>query len=154
MRTIFLSALTILTASALRAAPLPAIPLWPDKAPGALGTADKDTPTLTAFLPSPDKATGGAIVICPGGGYGGLAPHEGQGYAEWLADHGVAGLVLKYRLGSAGYRHPVMLQDAARAVHRPKQSSRMEDRSEARRHHGLKRRRPPRLDPPHPLRCG
>ncbi len=44
------------------------------------------------------------------------AAHEGQGYAEWLADNGIAGLVLKYRLGSKGYRHPAMLQDAARAV--------------------------------------
>jgi len=98
------------------AAPLPPVPLWPNGAPGALGTGDNDIPTLTAFLPDPDKATGAAIVICPGGGYGGLAPHEGQGYAEWLADNGVAGIVLKYRLGSHGYRHPAMLNDAARAV--------------------------------------
>jgi len=81
-----------------------------------LGTADTDIPTLTAFLPSPEKATGAAIVVCPGGGYGGLADHEGAGYAEWLAEHGVAGIVLKYRLGSKGYRHPAMLNDAARAV--------------------------------------
>ena len=100
----------------LNAAPLEPIPLWPNGAPGALGTAEPDVPTLTAFLPDPEKATGAAIVICPGGGYGGLAPHEGAGYAEWLADKGVAGIVLKYRLGSKGYRHPAMLQDAARAV--------------------------------------
>ena len=91
-------------------------PLWPDGAPGALGKADKDIPTLTPFLPDPAKATGAAIVICPGGGYGGLADHEGSQYARWLNEQGVAGFVLKYRLGSAGYRHPVMLQDAARAV--------------------------------------
>jgi len=101
---------------AVHAAPLDPIPLWPNGAPGALGTADKDIPTLTAFLPDPDKASGAAIVICPGGGYAGLAKHEGQGYAEWLADHGIAGIVLKYRLGSGGYRHPAMLNDAARAI--------------------------------------
>ncbi len=108
--------LSLLAAATLQAAPLAPIPLWPDGAPGALGTADKDIPTLTAFLPLPDKATGAAVVICPGGGYGGLAGHEGAGYAEWLADHGIAGIVLKYRLGSGGYRHPAMLNDAARAM--------------------------------------
>ena len=106
----------LLTVTALRAAPLEPLLLWPAGAPGALGDKDDDKPTLTAFLPEPDKATGAAIVICPGGGYGGLAPHEGAGYAEWLAENGVAGLVLKYRLGSKGYRHPAMLNDAARAV--------------------------------------
>src|SRR6185295_9341961 len=91
-------------------------PLWPDGAPGALGKETKDIPTLTLFLTDPAKASGAAIVICPGGGYGGLADHEGSQYARWLNEQGIAGFVLKYRLGSAGYRHPVMLQDAARAV--------------------------------------
>jgi acetyl esterase/lipase len=91
-------------------------PLWPNGAPGALGTSDKDIPTLTPYLPSPDRATGAAIVICPGGGYGGLANHEGDHYARFLNESGIAGFVLKYRLGSSGYRHPAMLQDAARAV--------------------------------------
>jgi acetyl esterase/lipase len=108
--------LALSTALSLHAAELPPVLLWPNGAPGALGDKDDDKPTLTAFLPDPDKATGAAIVICPGGGYGGLAPHEGKGYAEWLAENGVAGLVLKYRLGSKGYRHPAMLNDAARAV--------------------------------------
>ena len=92
------------------------IPLWPAAAPGALGTADKDIPTLTPYLAKPELATGAAVVICPGGGYGGLAGHEGRDYALWLNTQGIAGLVLKYRLGSAGYRHPVMLNDAARAL--------------------------------------
>lgn len=91
-------------------------PLWPDGAPGALGKEAKDIPTLTVFLPTPDKATGAAIVICPGGGYGNLADHEGSHYARWLNNQGIAGFVLKYRLGSGGYRHPAMLQDAARAI--------------------------------------
>src|SRR5262245_41795382 len=83
--------------------------LWNGDAPGALGQADHDIPTLTPYLPAEDKASGTAIIVCPGGGYGGLAGHEGEGYAKWLADNGVAAFVLKYRLGSQGYRHPVML---------------------------------------------
>lgn len=98
------------------AAPSEAFPLWADKAPGALGDQDDDKPSLTPFLPPTEKATGAAIVICPGGGYGGLAPHEGQGYAEFLSQQGLTCFVLKYRLGSKGYRHPAMLDDAARAV--------------------------------------
>src|SRR5438093_2837479 len=92
------------------------IPLWPNRVPGALGHEDKDIPTLTPYLPEPDKATGAAVVGCPGGGYGGLAQHEGKDYALWLNQHGVTAFVLKYRLGSNGYRHPAMLNDAARAV--------------------------------------
>jgi acetyl esterase/lipase len=92
------------------------LPLWTADAPGALGRDEKDVPTLTPYLPDPSAATGAAMVICPGGGYGGLAPHEGHDYALWLNQNGVASFVLKYRLGSAGYRHPRMLEDAARAV--------------------------------------
>ena len=91
-------------------------PLWTDGAPGALGKEDKDIPTLTVYLPPAERASGAAIVICPGGGYGGLADHEGSQYARWLNELGIAGFVLKYRLGPAGYHHPAMLLDAARAV--------------------------------------
>src|ERR1051326_7957188 len=106
----------LLLALASHAQTTNSFPLWPDGAPGALGKEAKDIPTLTPFLPDPAKLTGAAIVICPGGGYGGLADHEGSQYARWLNEQGIAGFVLKYRLGSAGYRHPIMLQDAARAV--------------------------------------
>ena len=92
------------------------IPLWPEGAPGALGTSTNDIPTLTVYLPETGKATGAAMVICPGGGYAHLAAHEGNDYALWLNQHGVAGFVLQYRLGSHGYHHPAMLNDAARAV--------------------------------------
>lgn len=92
------------------------IPLWPDGAPGALGSSSNDIPTLTAYRPDPTNATGAAMVICPGGGYAHLAPHEGNDYALWLNQHGVTCFVLKYRLGSSGYHHPAMLNDAARAV--------------------------------------
>jgi len=92
------------------------IPLWPDGAPGALGASSNDIPTLTTYPTDVTNATGAAMVICPGGGYGFLASHEGHNYALWLNQHGVTCFVLKYRLGSQGYRHPAMLQDAARAV--------------------------------------
>lgn len=105
----------VLLAQQLPTAPTP-IPLWPNGAPGALGTAPKDIPTLTIYAPDPGKATGAAFVICPGGGYGGLAPHEGEGYAVWFAEHGITGIVLKYRLATGGYHHPAMIEDAARAL--------------------------------------
>jgi acetyl esterase/lipase len=91
-------------------------PLWAADAPGALGKADQDIPTLTPFFPPAGAANGAAMVICPGGGYAGLAPHEGEGYARWLTSKGITCFVLKYRLGSAGYRYPVELQDGARAI--------------------------------------
>jgi acetyl esterase/lipase len=105
------------TAVTLLAQPKDAFPVWAGSPPGALGTDPvKDIPTLTPFFPAADKATGGAVVVCPGGGYGGLASHEGRDYALWLNQHGIAAFVLKYRLGSAGYRHPVMMGDVKRAV--------------------------------------
>jgi acetyl esterase/lipase len=111
-------AAALLFAAALRAPgePLEPVALWPNGAPGALGSGEFDVPTITPYLPAPDNASGAAIVVFPGGGYGGLAPHEGDGYARWLSNHGIAAFVLKYRLGSHGYRHPVMLFDAARSV--------------------------------------
>jgi acetyl esterase/lipase len=95
---------------------LPPVLLWPEGAPGALGDTTNDMPTLTVYLPETTNTAVAAMVICPGGGYGHLAAHEGKDYALWLNQHGVAGCVLKYRLGSNGYRHPAMLQDAARAM--------------------------------------
>ena len=116
MKLFFALAMLYATAPLLSAQPQPPLPLWPQGAPGALGTNAADIPTLTAFLPEATNATGAAMVICPGGAYVHLAPHEGQDYALWLNQHGVTAFVLKYRLGSNGYRHPAMLQDAARAV--------------------------------------
>jgi acetyl esterase/lipase len=89
--------------------------LWPEGAPLAKGKAKADIPTVTVYLPPADKATGAAIVICPGGGYGGLAmDHEGHQVARWLNSLGVAGVILKYRV--APYRHPAPLLDAQRAL--------------------------------------
>ena len=78
-------------------------------------------PTLTVFLPPREKATGAAVVICPGGGHRYLAiDHEGYDVAHWLANQGVAGFVLKYRLANEGgspYKVDVhALADARRAV--------------------------------------
>jgi acetyl esterase/lipase len=56
------------------------------------------------------------MVICPGGGYWGLADHEGRDYALFLNREGVTCFVLRYRLAQFGYHHPIMLGDAARAV--------------------------------------
>ena len=100
---------------AVAAGPEP-IKLWPEGAPGAKGTEPEDVPDLRVYLPEPGKATGAGIVICPGGGYGVLAyDHEGHQVAKWLNRIGVAGFVLKYRLGRR-YQHPAPLQDAQRAM--------------------------------------
>lgn len=91
------------------------IPIWPHGVPGALGQGEGDNPTLTIFLPPAELATSTAVVICPGGGYGGLATdHEGVQIAAWLNALGIAAFMLRYRL--APYRHPVPLQDAQRAI--------------------------------------
>ena len=116
MKPIFVSAILLLSLIVSRAEMKSAIPLWPDGAPGALGTNATDIPTLTPYFPDATNATGAAMVICPGGGYAHLAPHEGNDYALWLNQQGVTCFVLKYRLGSSGYHHPAMLNDAARAV--------------------------------------
>lgn len=114
---IFLALAAMFFSLTLSRAEMPTpIPLWPGGAPGALGTNDWDIPTVTPYLPDPTNATGAAMVICPGGGYEHLEPREGRDYALWLNQHGVTCFVLKYRLGSKGYRHPAMLEDAARAV--------------------------------------
>ena len=116
MKTILTSATLFLSLILARAEMQTPVPLWPDGAPGALGTNANDIPTLTAYLPEAGQATGAAMVICPGGAYMHLAPHEGNDYALWLNQHGVTCFVLKYRLGTSGYRHPAMLNDASRAV--------------------------------------
>ncbi len=98
-----------------RAAPVEL--LWAKGAPGAKGDRDGDKPKLTVYLPPKAKATGTAVVICPGGGYGHLAmDHEGRQVAEWLNTLGVAGFILEYRHRAAGYGHPIPLQDAQRAI--------------------------------------
>ncbi len=91
------------------------VPLWNGKAPQQEGETAKDIPAIQIYLPPEGKATGAAIVVLPGGGYGGLAPHEGAPVAEWLNGNGVTAFVLRYRLGPK-YHHPVELGDAQRAI--------------------------------------
>ena len=93
---------------------LQTIPLWAGRAPGALGDAPADRPTLTLYLPR--QSNGTAVVVAPGGGYQNLAMnHEGRQVANWLNAMGVPAFVLQYRLGPR-YNHPVELGDAQRAI--------------------------------------
>ena len=72
------------------------IVLWPDGAPGTLGKEDADVPALTIYLPAAPQATGAGIVVCPGGGYSGLAiDHEGHQVARLLTSRGIAAFILK-----------------------------------------------------------
>lgn len=134
-------------ASTPAAPPLPsAVPLWNGIAPGSEGqtTPEKysiqhvpatknnpdlsfgivtnvNFPSVTPFLPAKDKATGVAVVIAPGGGHQMLAiDHEGYNVGRWLADHGIAGFVLKYRLAKetgSPYKVDVHeLMDVQRAI--------------------------------------
>lgn len=90
--------------------------LWPEGAPGAKGNAAEDIPELMVYRAAPDKATGAAVVVCPGGGYGHLAmDHEGKQIADWLNSLGLTACVLKYRIAPR-YQHPAPIQDAQRAI--------------------------------------
>ncbi|MCA9084607.1 MAG: alpha/beta hydrolase [Planctomycetaceae bacterium] len=91
------------------------IPLWPNGAPGSEARmneperADTDGgkcnvtnvhhPSITPFLPAPERSTGTAIIIAPGGGHRMLClGHEGDSLAQWFAENGIAAFVLRYRL--------------------------------------------------------
>jgi acetyl esterase/lipase len=97
------------------------IPLWPEGAPGSETWTQVERaslvavppgspggrrhvrnvtqPTLTAFLPPAERATGTAVIVCPGGAHHALAvDHEGAELAEWLVERGIAAFLLKYRL--------------------------------------------------------
>jgi acetyl esterase/lipase len=102
------------TVAAAANGPAPML-LWPKGAPGALGVADEDKPSLTAYLPAANP-TKTAVVIAPGGGYQHLSMvREGSDVAAWLNARGVAAFLLKYRLGTK-YHNPIELGDAQRAI--------------------------------------
>lgn len=90
------------------------VALWPHGAPdGAGGVNLEEKPAMTVYRPP--QPNGMAVVICPGGGYGGLVTGaEGQGIARWLYDSGITGVVLEYRL--PGARSMVPLLDVQRAI--------------------------------------
>src|SRR5262245_14775302 len=114
-----MTAALLLVSLSLPAADAPTpkeMPLWPKGAPVAKADEPADKPTLTLYRAPADKASGAAVVVCPGGGYGALAVgHEGKDIAEWLNSQGITAFVLKYRIAPR-YRHPAPLQDAQRAL--------------------------------------
>jgi acetyl esterase/lipase len=92
------------------------IPLWQGRAPGALGDAPEDIPTLTIHMPPNTTGPMTAVIVAPGGGYRTLSMNkEGRIPATYLSSLGVAAFVLKYRLGPK-YRHPIELGDMQRAI--------------------------------------
>ena len=82
--------------------------LW-EKTPGMC----EEIPTITAYIPE-NKTTDSAVVIMPGGGYCGRAPHEGEGYAKFLNEHGITAFVCGYRVSP--HRFPLPLLDSRRAI--------------------------------------
>jgi acetyl esterase/lipase len=89
------------------------ISLWDGRAPVGDGTFQNEDPEVTVFRA--EKPNGAAMVICPGGGYGGLVMGaEGTGIAQWLNQHGICGVVLKYRLPRGNSMVPLL--DAQRAI--------------------------------------
>lgn len=108
--------------------------LWPDQIPNSKPSSEKEVserrgilwiskvqePAIEVYLPVKQMATGQAVVICPGGGYEGLAyDWEGTQVAKWLNTKGIAGIVLKYRLpnsASVKTSFEAPLQDAKRAI--------------------------------------
>jgi acetyl esterase/lipase len=110
------------------------LPLWPGIPPlqkdtslrenvvsqGIVRISNVQTPSLEVYLPTQQIATGEAVLIFPGGGYGILAyDWEGSDFAKWLNSQGIAGIVVKYRLPlSASLTDPkeVPLLDAQRAI--------------------------------------
>jgi len=89
------------------------ISLWNGKAPAGEGKTVKADAFVTVHRPA--NPNGASMVICPGGGYGGLVTGaEGHGIAEWLNRHGIAGIVLEYRLPRGNRFVPLL--DAQRAI--------------------------------------
>jgi acetyl esterase/lipase len=141
MRLSAFVAVVCLSAAASAAEPI-VIDLWPDKPPGETKELppERDTtkpddkpvgdrkiqkitnvskPTLAIYRPDKDKDTGAAVIICPGGAHVILAyDHEGTEVAEFLAKHGVTGIVLKYRVPARDKdrRWRAAVQDAQRAI--------------------------------------
>src|SRR6187401_102629 len=92
------------------------IRLWQGRAPGAVGDAAEDVPTLTIYMPPNTTGPMTAVIVAPGGGYRALSMNkEGRIPANQLNALGIAAFVLRYRLGPT-YHHPIELGDAQRAI--------------------------------------
>jgi endo-1,4-beta-xylanase len=139
MKTVCHLLLAALLPFGVGAAELPKeIVLWPNGAPGSEGKAEPELqvknaageitsvsrvhrPSLTPYLPAPDKANGCAVLVIPGGGHRVLAiQHEGYNVGEWLRERGIAAFVLKHRLAretNSAYQIEVhALADTQRAM--------------------------------------
>jgi len=97
------------------------VPLWPEgRVPLAIegDPAAAERPALYAYRSlDQENHNGAAVVVCPGGGYGGLAlDHEGHQIASWFLERGVSAYVLHYRLGTDGHHHPAQIADVQRAL--------------------------------------
>ncbi|MCO8120746.1 alpha/beta hydrolase [Stieleria sp. TO1_6] len=96
-------------------------PLWPGLPPGSTHRDEGDVPELVITTIESEQPTA-AVVILPGGGYGGHAmDHEGHQFAAWFKSHGIASAICNYRLrgkgnDGKGYGHPAPMQDAQRAI--------------------------------------
>jgi acetyl esterase/lipase len=134
----FVAVLLAAVAYAQQAPAPPVVPLWPNGAPGFEDRKDEKenakkkgetetvvsnihNPSITVYLPPKEKATGAGIVVCAGGGHTAIQiGGEGHAIAKWLANNGIAGFVLKYRLerekGSPYKIEIHALQDGQRAL--------------------------------------
>ena len=94
---------------------------------GIVRISNVQIPSIEVYLPTKQSATGEAVLIFPGGGYGILAyDWEGTDFAKWLNAHGIAGIVVKYRLPiSTSLTDPkeVPLLDAQRAIRLVRQNA-------------------------------
>ncbi len=109
--------MTIAVSAPLQATEPETLRLWEGDAPNALGTEEKDIPTVIVYLPENAKQPTPVLMICPGGGYGGLAmDHEGHQLAKWANEMGMAGVIVSYRHRGRGYGHPNPMLDAQRAI--------------------------------------
>ena len=120
MRPILIALVAALASCASEApgAPRPLqqrVRLWPDRAPIGDGNTEPCPTELQVYLPTREKNTGAAVVVCPGGGYiRHVMDREGYPIAEWLTTNGIAAILLEYRLPEG--RPQVPLLDAQRAL--------------------------------------
>ena len=119
-------AIALLTATLAYSKDPEVLPIWPDGVPESNGITEAEViendrisnvsvPTMKVYPANPEKNTGVAILVCPGGGYiRQAAGHEGSQFGEWLSANGITAFVLKYRLPNGHAFIPV--KDALQAI--------------------------------------